>query len=898
MVNRQRQNVNIARAVILTALPVEYEAVAAHLTNRCERTHPHGTVYEVGEFLSEKIPWEVLIAEIGAGNQAAALEAERAIAFFNPSVAFFVGVAGGLKDVQLGDVVAATDIYGYESGKANSTLVPRLKIGSSTYPMVQRARAIARKSDWPQKIDPSPTGRKPQAFVGPIAAGEKVVASKRSSIYKFLKQNCGDALAVEMEGRGFLEATHANTSVNSLVIRGISDLVSGKTRSDAAGYQEVAAEHAAAFAFEMLANLRTGDDTGTVARVQKVQVQSPDALPPIWNVPHNRNRNFTGREDLLAELRAKLCSCEPAAITQAISGLGGVGKTQLALEYVYRHASDYQLVWWVRSEEPAALAGDYAALAAPLGLPTFPEQEKTVQAVRDWLGRNTGWLIVFDNARNPEKVQPYIPQGRCGHTIITSRNQAWSVVGGTLPIKKMTREESVEFLFKRTSQKDRNAAESLAEELGDFPLALEQAGAYIEATGKTFADYVSIFKNRRKELLKKYKPLNYPDSVATTWKLSFENVKKKSAAAQDLLILCSFLAPDNIRLDIITDGAEHLPARLASVVKDTIKLDEARSALRLYSLVDASGNTLSVHRLVQAVTQDNLSGKAKRKWSKAAVKIVNKAFPFDSDDVRTWPICSKLLSHALAATACAEQLDAAAEATSRLLNQVGGYLLGRAEFLEARSAHERALTIAEKAYGPEHPNVAIRLSNLGTVLHGAGDLKGAKERIERALTIAEKAYGPEHPTVGTLLSNLGTVLAELGDLKGAKERIERALTIAEKAYGPEHPNVAIRLSNLGTVLHGAGDLKGAKERIERALMIDEKAFAPEHRDVARLRNNLGLVLQDLGDLAGAKKNFERALKICEKCLGKKHPKTVTVRKNLESLRLLEAEISKKKKRGS
>lgn len=240
------------RAVILTALPVEYLAVRTHLTNPQEETHPQGTVYERGQFAAGSQTWEVGLVEIGAGNPGAALEAERAIAYFNPDVILFVGVAGGIKDVALGDVVASTKVYGYESGKAEETFRPRPEVGLSAYGLEQRARAEARKTDWLQRLPLAPS-QSPKVYVAPIAAGEKVVASIESEVFQFLRSNYGDAIAVEMEGFGFLDATRANQQVSALVIRGISDLIYNKTEADNQGYQDIAARHASAFAFEILA---------------------------------------------------------------------------------------------------------------------------------------------------------------------------------------------------------------------------------------------------------------------------------------------------------------------------------------------------------------------------------------------------------------------------------------------------------------------------------------------------------------------------------------------------------------------------------------------------------------------------------------------------------------------
>lgn len=614
-------------------------------------------------------------------------------------------------------------------------------------------------------------------------------------------------------------------------------------------------------------------------------------LPLVWNVPHHLNPNFTGRVDILSNLRLSLTSGEPAAWKQAITGMGGVGKTQLAVEYIYLHSTDYKIIWWIRSKEPAAMAADYADLAASLDLheKDSSDQTKVIKAVKRWLEHYSGWQLIFDNVQDPREICNYIPKGGAGHLIITSRHPHWSGVSRLLPVQIFDRPESIEFLCKHTGQDDRKAADALAGELGDLPLALEQAGAYIETTGIMLTDYQELFQYHRKELWDdETPPLDYTDPVAATWSLAMDNVSKESPEAADLLNLCAFLALDGISLDMLSEGAEHFPEPLAATTTDRLAMNRAIKVLRRYSLVGVTDNALSVHRLVQAVIRDRIKENDKKAWVEAAVHILCDAYPIKSDDpesidMQTWLDCSRLLPHALSASRHAEILEVAPGLSSNLLNQAGSYLRERADLKEAKEMHERALKIAEAFYDKNHLHVAICLENLGRVMRDQGDLEGAKKQLERALNIDEAFYGSEHSHVAICLDNLGRVLDHMGKLPAAKEHFERALKIDTVIYGPNHFKVAIRLNNLGLVLQKQGNLEAAKEHIEKALKIDNVFYSEKHPHVAIRLNNLGLILQEQGDLQRAKEHIEQALKINENIYGPNYHNVAILVNNLGGL---------------
>jgi len=318
------------RAVILTALPVEYLAVCTHLTDLKEEMHPQGTIYERGKFITKGQAWEVGIAEVGAGNAGAAVEAERAIAYFNPDILFFVGIAGGIKDVVIGDVVAATDVYGYESGKVGEQFFTRPKAGKSAYALVQRAKREAGKTDWLQRLCSSPVPQ-PRVFVAPIAAGEKVIASKESDVFNFIRASYNDAIAVEMEGFGFLSAAFAYPNIKAIVIRGISDLVEGKNDDSIEPEQirqEKASHHASAFAFEILAKLESGSSLGlSPSQYTKLKQNLADASKGLlsWRRTLSNNQQIKRLE--LNELLNRVKTEESS--TTIILGVPGSGKSAL-----------------------------------------------------------------------------------------------------------------------------------------------------------------------------------------------------------------------------------------------------------------------------------------------------------------------------------------------------------------------------------------------------------------------------------------------------------------------------------------------------------------------------------------------------------------------------------------
>jgi len=615
-----------------------------------------------------------------------------------------------------------------------------------------------------------------------------------------------------------------------------------------------------------------------------------DFLQP-WDVPIPRNPFFTGRKKVLADVKKELHAGGQVALT----GMGGVGKTQIAAHFAHEHRGEYSAVLWASAASQETLVSGLAAIASLLNLPEKDEKDQAlaVAAVKRWLEANGGWLLIVDNASDLATVHGFIPQPTKGRVLLTTQAQATGDLQA-IEVRDMLPQDGALLVLRRAKfvkpdaplttarNSDRDTAVQISSELGGLPLALDQAGAYIEETGCALESYLNLYLQRRAELLKRrggFGP-DHPESVATTFALSFERVAGASPAAADLLRFCAFLHPDAIPEEIFTNGAAELGPNLSPVAADPLKLDAAFAEILKYSLLrrDADAKTLGIHRLVQEVIQDGLTKEEKRQWAERAVRAVNGAFP--SPEFANWAQCERLVPQALA---CASPIEACGfefQAAARLLNQAGYYLEERARFSEAQPLLQRAVSIKEKTLGPDHPSVATSLNNLALVYHAQAKHDKAEPLFRRALAIWQRALGPDHPDVATALNNLAALYKDQGKYAQAEPLFQRALALREKVLGPVDPHVANSLNNLALLYKDQGMYTQAAPLYERALAIVQKALGPDHPHVAISLDNLALLYDDQGKHAQAEPLYRRALAIRERLLGPEHPNVANSLNNL------------------
>lgn len=615
---------------------------------------------------------------------------------------------------------------------------------------------------------------------------------------------------------------------------------------------------------------------------------SPPARPTMIGVPH-RNPYFTGREELLSCLHQQLQTQGISALAQAaIHGLGGIGKTQAAIQYAHRFGEHYRFVLWAVAEEETVLRLAYLSIARELGIvDTQADIETAVLAVKAWLSHEDGWLLVFDNADDPALVRPYLPLARTrGKVLLTSRAKSFTNVGVREPFRVETLDpgDAVKFLVERTGNADIQEAAALAAELGFLPLALEQAAAYIETVGGGFAGYLARYRHQGVALFAKSKPsTDYPKTVATTWTLSFDAVREASPASAELLISVAFLVPDSVPIEIFTLGGSKFGGLLAQGLKgadeDTLIFWELLEPLERYSLVERlPDDAFKLHRLTQEVVQDSLGEEGRRAWAERVVRALDAAYP--GVKFENWKLCERLQPNARSASELTRTYKLESAEAARLFNQAGQFAGTQGEHASAKLFTELSLEIFERVLGGEHSKTLTAMNNLAGTLFDLGDLPGTRKLLQRILEVCDRVLGGEHPDTLQSKSNMAATLQALGNLDGARSLQEQILEIQERVLGDEHLGTLESKNNLAMTLQAMGDLVGARKLQEQTLEVFERVLGDEHPDTLTVMNNLAMILNFLGDLAGARSLQEQTLEIQERVLGGEHPDTLKAMNNL------------------
>lgn len=552
--------------------------------------------------------------------------------------------------------------------------------------------------------------------------------------------------------------------------------------------------------------------------------RTPGRQPQVWGKVPQQNKNFTGRESLLERLHAAVTSDVTAVVPHALHGFGGVGKTHVAIEYAWRFRHEYDVVWWIPADQPILVRSSLAGLAPHLGLPSLTTTgiEDAFTAVLDALRRGrpySKWLLIFDNAEQPEEINEIVPRGP-GHVLITSRNHSWGSVVETLPVDVFSRQESVEFLGKRLPGKvSAEETDRLAEELGDLPLALEQAGALQAETGMSVDEYFRLLREETTQLLDANKPSDYPLSMTAAWSLSVSQLQAKLPEAVELLRCCAFFGPEPIPRDVFKGLPEDITAdsKLGTLLANPILLSKAIRELGRYALarIDSEARTIQVHRLVQALLRDGLDPREHPAYRDEAHLLLAAAAPGLPDDNALWQGYAQLLGHV-----------APADVESSGKPRIRGFALDMVRYL-----------------------------------YSSGSYQSARDLVGRLIERWRADSGPDDQYVLSAQRHFGIVLRELGDYRASYELNRRTLDRMRTILGEDHEETLLLTNSHGGDLRTRGDFAAALRHDEESWRQHEIVFGPRHRRTLRAMNNLSIDYLLLGNYAEARKLQENAYRL-------------------------------------
>jgi len=609
------------------------------------------------------------------------------------------------------------------------------------------------------------------------------------------------------------------------------------------------------------------------------------AEPPlrIWGVPLPRDPHFVGRAELLDTIRSGLLRERATAlthtVTQTVSGLGGIGKTSLAAEYAYRFAAEYDVVWWVRAEDPTTLATDYAALHRALTGEECADQQLAVNRARDWLAGHDGWLLVFDNAEEMDDVSPYIP-GLRGHVIVTSRNVDWSRLGAVVDVPRLDTSAATELVIRRTGTDDERAAALLGDLLGGVPKVIEVASSlFVRGLSADLREFVDRLGDGAR-------------ATEGVWDAALDRALAVPGAL-DVLSACVVLNPDSLSLPLVEVASG----------RATDAIERAATSLRAHQILQRTAGDMRIHRLVVAAAKERLGDPRVHAAAHRAASFLLAMNPAEPGDLTTFRRMQTHAPYVAGSLADARQASALLTWYSRCLRRDGDYVAavaaadralaaaadagvdgtGLSDCLGVRSVALRdagRLAEGEEAADraldtcPPGTSDALRADHLhvlATIRCDRGDLVGARAAAEEAVETVEGLYGEDDARLARPLEVLGWIERELGALPAAEAAVRRSLSISERTSSPADVALAWKLEALAVIVRERGRASESRELIERALAITEAALGPKHRAIGSQCGVMSRVLRELGDVSGALRYARRAVELTEAAHGREHP---------------------------
>jgi tetratricopeptide (TPR) repeat protein len=650
----------------------------------------------------------------------------------------------------------------------------------------------------------------------------------------------------------------------------------------------------------------------------------PRQVPAVWGSIPLRNAYFTGRDGMLLRLRERLASGTAALVPQTLHGIAGVGKTQLAIEYAHRFASEYDIVWWIPSEQSTSPPSALVALAPHLEISSNGAVAETLPRVLDSLRRGmpyNRWLLIYDNASDLPSISEYLPAGG-GDILITSRSPNWGPIATPMSVDVFNRDESIELLRRHLPLIAESEASRLAEALGDLPVAIEQAAAWLSTTGIDATTYLQLLETRLMLLLEETVTPDYPLSLAATWSISIQRLSNSEPAAVQLLQICAFLAPEPVPLSLFMGAPSKLfPAPLANVVNNPIAFGRVIRALGELSLARIASDSFQLHRLVQAVLRDRLDPLERQVVETASGLVLSAADPKDPDNPANWTIYSALLPHAAADLFLDNRIQVA---QSFLFNEVvylyvtGDYPSGRSlavsireklalvrdkndpdllraghlialmdwalgDYERARALQAETLEGYRRVLGADDFHTLRSAHCLATALQGLGDYVAALDLVRDTLDRRTRTAGEDDEDSLRYANTLAVCLFALGDYEAARLRDQETYARRKRVLGPDHPDTLASANNLANDLRALGELEESRVIEQETLERRRRVLGDDHPHTLRSKHSLGLIHYELGDYGIAREFLEDALQRRRRVLGYNHAQTLATAQALALL---------------
>jgi tetratricopeptide (TPR) repeat protein len=567
----------------------------------------------------------------------------------------------------------------------------------------------------------------------------------------------------------------------------------------------------------------------------------PGVLPAVWNVPL-RNAAFTGRVAPLVQIRQQLCR-ENTAVVQALHGLGGIGKTTLAIEYAHRFAGSYELVWWINAERTTLIGEQFATLGVQAGWITgaAPTANPTTWVLQR-LRAEPGWLLIFDNAEDRSDLLPWLPQG-AGHVLITSRNPGWEQAALPMALPEFTRAESISLLHSSLPDLTDANADRLADRLGDLPLAVAQAAQTLADTGLSVADYLVLLDEQTVEILSDGIVSGYQIPLAAVVRTSMQRLVDRDPAAAELMQLCAFLAPEPIPLNLFTEAPPGtLPAPLAETAASMLALARSMRSIRSLGLAKIGEGTVQLHRLTQAVIR-NSAGPAQELIRRQLESTMTATHLDDGRDPKIWPRWAELLPHILAL----EPASSNNVNFRQIACHASSFLLSRGDAKDARDFANRLYIGWQQRLGPDDHQTLFAALNLANADRDLGRFDDALRLVEQVHERRRSLLGDNHPDTLVSAGCLATAFNLIGRRDEALVLEQDTYTRSREVLGDDHFETLITKSNLATTLCAVGRFTEARslaqdgyDQARRLLGDDHPATLSAARVLTDALDNLGL----------------------------------------------------------